>query len=298
MRLTRHGEIGCEKPGIVCDAGVLRSLAGIVSDIDAAVLSPSGLDHLRRIDPRDLPPVDGNPRIGPCVRFGGKIIGVGMNYRDHARQAGVAEPTRPVFFSKPLSSVCGPNDPIVRPSGSTELDWEVEMGIVIGVNARGIDPEEASGIIAGYCIVNDLTERGWIKQSGQLFDGKAADTFSPIGPWLVTGDEIQDPANLSLRLWLNGELRQDGNTADMIFSPAEIISRLSRITTLQPGDIITTGTPAGVGMRSVPPVYLKPGDSVRASIDGLGHQSQSVVVSSSCEELHAPKGVEGCPVSG
>lgn len=280
MRLVRFGNLGDEKPGIVDSNGVLRSLANIVPDIDAATLSPSRMDKLRSVDPHGLPIVEGDPRIGPCIRCSGKIIGVGMNYRDHARQAGVAEPTRPVFFAKPLSSVCGPNDSIVRPLGSTELDWEVELGIVIGATARDIGPDEAPGAIAGYCVVNDLTERAWIRQSGQLFDGKGADTFSPIGPWLVTGEEIGDPSNLALRLWLNGELRQNGTTADMIFSPAEIISRLSRITTLQPGDIITTGTPAGVGMRSVPPTYLQPGDLVRAGIDGLGFQSQSVVAAS------------------
>lgn len=280
MRLVRFGNLGDEKPGILDSNGVLRSLADIVPDIDGATLSPSRMDKLRGVDPHGLPIVDGDPRIGPCIRCSGKIIGVGMNYRDHARQAGVAEPTRPVFFAKPLSSVCGPNDSIVRPLGSTELDWEVELGIVIGATARDIGPDEAPGAIAGYCVVNDLTERGWIRQSGQLFDGKGADTFSPIGPWLVTGEEIGDPSNLALQLWLNGELRQNGSTADMIFSPAEIISRLSRITTLQPGDIITTGTPAGVGMRSVPPTYLQPGDFVRAGIDGLGFQSQSVVAAS------------------
>lgn len=287
MRLTRFGKIGEEKPGLVDGDGTLRSLAGIISDIDATTLSPARLDSLRRVDPHDLPVVVGEPRIGPCVRCGGKIIGVGMNYRDHARQAGVAEPTRPVFFAKPLSSICGPNDPIVRPQGSTELDWEVELGIVIGVEARDIGPDEAPGVIAGYCIVNDLTERAWIRQSGQLFDGKGADTFSPIGPWLVTADDIGDPATLSLRLWLNGEIRQDGNTADMIFSPAEIISRLSRITTLQPGDIITTGTPAGVGARSTPPLFLQPGDRLRATIDGLGEQSQRVAAAASPGVLQA-----------
>lgn len=277
MKLARYGAFGAEKPAVIDNDGRLRSLAGIVSDIDAAIMSPASLDHLRSIDPRDLSIIDGGERIGACIRCSGKIIGVGMNYRDHARQAGVAEPTHPVFFSKPLSSLCGPNDPIVRPFRSTELDWEVELGIVIGTETRDISSHQAASIIAGYCIVNDLTEREWIRQSGQLFDGKGGDTFSPIGPWLVTADEIGDLENLSLRLWLNDELRQDGTTADMIFSPAEIISRLSRITTLQPGDIITTGTPAGVGSRSIPPTYLQPGDFVRASIDGLGHQSQTVI---------------------
>lgn len=277
MRLVRFGNSGDEKPGIMCSNDVLHSLEGVVGDIDALTLSPSALDKLRNIDPHDLPVVEGDPRIGPCVQGAGKIIGVGMNYRDHARQAGVDEPARPVFFAKPLSSLCGPNDPIMRPLDSTELDWEVELAIVIGSEARNIGPDQALSAVAGCCIFNDLTERAWIRNSGQLFDGKGADTFSPIGPWLVTGDEIGDLSNLSLKLWLNGELRQNGTTADMIFSPAEIISRLSRITTLQPGDIITTGTPAGVGMRSVPPAYLKPGDTIRATIDGLGFQSQKVI---------------------
>lgn len=279
MRLARYGNAGAEKPALLDEAGQLRSLAGIVPDIDAAVLTSSGLDRLRRIDPQDLPLVHGNPRLGPCIRSAGKIIGVGMNYRDHARQAGVAEPSRPIFFAKPLSSLCGPNDTVIRPAGSFELDWEVELAIIVGGEARDGKSSEVSAAIAGYCIMNDLTERGWIRQSGQLFDGKYADTFSPLGPWLVTADQVRDPANLSLKLWLNDELRQAGTTADMIFSPAEIISRLSRVTTLHPGDIIATGTPAGVGMRSQPPTYLQPGDRLRLQIDGLGTQVQQIVSS-------------------
>jgi ureidoglycolate lyase len=276
MRLARYGNVGSELPAILDAAGALRSLAGIIPDIDAAAVSDSGLSRLRSIDPQDLPVVEGPIRLGPCIRSVGKVIGVGMNYHCHARQAGVAPPSRPVFFAKPLSSLCGPNDRVVRPAGSLELDWEVELALVIGREVRNVGPDAALSAIAGYCILNDVTERGWIRQSGQLFDGKCGDTFSPLGPWLVTADAVPDPAKLSLKLWLNDELRQDGTTADMIFSPAEIISRLSRITTLRAGDIIATGTPAGVGMRSVPPTYLQPGDRLRLQVEGLGEQLQTI----------------------
>jgi 2-keto-4-pentenoate hydratase/2-oxohepta-3-ene-1,7-dioic acid hydratase in catechol pathway len=276
MRLARYGNAGAEKPALVDEAGVLRSLDGIVADIDADTVTASGLQRLREVDPRDLPVVDGYPRLGPCIRGTGKIIGVGMNYRDHARQAGVGEPQRPVFFAKPLSSLCGACDDVVLPIGSHELDWEVELAVIIGAEVRNAGQEEAEAAIAGYCILNDLTERGWIRESGQLFDGKYGDTFSPLGPWMVTADEVPDPEDLSLQLWLNDELRQSGTTADMIFKPADIIRRLSRITTLHPGDILATGTPAGTGMRSQPPTYLQPGDRLRLQIDGLGTQAQKI----------------------
>lgn len=255
----------------------MRCLGSLVGDIAGDVLSPAGLDRLRAVDPHRLPRVEGSPRIGPCVGAVSKIIGVGLNYHDHARVAGVRPPGRPVFFFKPPSSLCGPYDAVVRPKGSTHLDWEVELAVVISTTTRYVEPEAAAERIAGFCILNDITERKWIETSGQMLDGKSADTFSPLGPWLVTPDEIQDPQNLTLELSVNGVRRQHGNTADMVFGVAELISRLSHIMTLEPGDIITTGTPAGVGMRMTPPVYLQPGDCMTLRISGLGEQRQTVV---------------------
>lgn len=277
MRLFRYGPAGREKPGMLDADGAMRCLAGMVADIDADVVTPAGLDRLRAIDPSSLPRIDEGERLGVCIGATGKIVGVGMNYRDHARQAGITEPARPTFFFKPASSLCGPNDALIRPRGSTHLDWEVELAVIIGRVTHCIEPASAADAIAGYTIMNDVTEREWINRSGQMLDGKSADTFSPLGPWLATPDEIADPNDMTLELSVNGKVMQKGNSADMIFRLPEIISRLSHIMTLLPGDVVTTGTPAGIGMRMTPQTYLQPGDEVHLTITGLGEQRQTVV---------------------
>ena len=276
MRLLRHGAVGKEKPGILDHKGQVRDLSAVVGDIANEALSQENLHRLSRLDLDALPMVDAGIRIGPCVGAISKIIGVGLNYRDHAISAGLKPPERPVLFMKPPSSICGPYDAVRLPSGSEHLDWEIEVGAVIGTLARDIEPIDSLRHVAGYCIVNDITERAWIERSGQLLEGKGCDTFTPIGPWLVTADEVGDPGALALMLDLNGRRCQDGNSRDMIFDLAFLISHISRRMTLLPGDIITTGTPAGVGMRMKPPVYLRDGDVMRLTVTGLGEQQQRV----------------------
>ena len=278
MKLLRYGPPGEEKPGILDTEGAIRDLWDHVGDITGDTLGAESLARLRDIDPASLPVVAGEPRIGPCVGNVGKFVAIGLNYSDHAREAGMAIPDEPVIFTKATSSISGPNDAIVMPRGATKVDWEVELGVVIGGHAKYVDEVEALETIAGYCVVNDVSERAFqLETSGQWVKGKSADTFGPIGPWLVTADEVPEPHNLSLWLEINGERAQDGSTRTMIFSVPYLVSFVSRYMSLQPGDIITTGTPPGVGLGRSPPAYLKAGDVVTLSVEGLGTQRQEVV---------------------
>ena len=278
MKLIRHGPSGAEQPGLVDDEGNLRDLSGEVSDIAGSALSDQSLDRLRGIDPKSLPLLDSGTRLGPCVGQVGKIIGVGLNYSDHAAETGSRAPKEPILFSKAVSSISGPNDDVVIPQNSTCTDWEVELGIVIGTEARYVDETNALSHVAGYCVVNDVSEREFqTKRSGQWMKGKSADTFCPMGPWLVTRDEIPDPQVLDLWLEVDGERRQDGTTANMIFPSSHLVSYISQFMSLLPGDVIATGTPAGVGMGRDPQVWLKPGQTMRLGVRGLGEQSQRVV---------------------
>jgi 2-keto-4-pentenoate hydratase/2-oxohepta-3-ene-1,7-dioic acid hydratase in catechol pathway len=278
MKLLRHGPPGQEKPGLVDRDGKIRDLSGVVGDIDGAALAPASLARLRGLDPASLPLVSGNPRLGPCIGAIPKIIAIGLNYRLHAQEAGAAIPSEPIFFMKATSSICGPNDDVIIPKASEKTDYEVELAIVIGSTARYIAVHDAPKHIAGFCIVNDVSEREFqIERGGQWTKGKSADTFCPIGPWLVTADELPDPGKLALWTEVNGERRQDSNTADLIFGVDHIVSYVSHFVTLQPGDVIPTGTPSGVGMGFRPPKFLKPGDRVRLSVEGLGEQNQRLV---------------------
>ena len=278
MKLCRYGKNGYEKPGMIDSQGQLRDLSGVIQRIDQDTLAPRNLAKLARIRPESLPMVRNDPRFGVPYTGISKFLGIGLNYVDHAAEAGLNRPLEPVAFMKATTAISGPNDDIVQPSGSTKLDWEVELGVVIGTRARNVSEDKALGHVAGYCIVNDVSERGWQFATSQWAKGKGADSFGPIGPWLVTTDEIPDPQTLELILDVNGEQMQLANTRDMIFSVAHIVSHLSRYMTLLPGDIITTGTPAGSGMGHKPePLYLKPGDVVTLGIQGLGEQRQKVV---------------------
>lgn len=278
MKLCRFGPVGSEKPGILDAAGVLRDLSEFVPDIDGDTLAPDSLKRLREIALDNLPVVPGGVRMGPCVGRPTKIIGVGMNYRDHILSAGVDVPKQPTLFMKPVSTIIGPDDDIVLPPRVEEADWEVELAIVIGTVGRDLDVSDSLAHIAGYCIANDITERKWIRESGQLLNGKSLDCFTPLGPWLVTSDEDFDPGQLSLTLSLNGDQQQNGATADMVFGIDELVSRISHLMTLLPGDIILTGTPAGVGMRQSPPRYLQHGDALVLGVSHLGQQRQKVVI--------------------
>ncbi|RKP48267.1 ureidoglycolate lyase [Trinickia fusca] len=276
MKLLRYGPRGQEKPGLLDSQGAIRDLSGIVPDIADAVLSDAGLARLREVDPAALPAVGGNPRIGPCVGRIGKLIGIGLNYADHAAEAGMPIPKEPVVFCKWTSAVCGPNDDVIIPRGSTKTDWEVELGVVIGRACKDIDEARALDYVAGYCIVNDVSEREWqLERGGQWDKGKGFDTFAPLGPWLVTRDEIADPQQLDLWLEVDDRRYQSGNTRTMIFGVAQLVAYLSRCMTLYPGDVITTGTPPGVGMGVKPtPIYLRPGQTMRLGVTGLGEQLQ------------------------
>ncbi|WP_142850305.1 fumarylacetoacetate hydrolase family protein [Telmatospirillum sp. J64-1] len=276
MRLLRFGTPGAEAPGILDMSNRIRDLSSVIPDLNGEALSEASLSRIRAIDPETLPLASPDVRIGPCVAGISKIIGVGMNYSDHAEEINAPLPKHPILFSKPPSSICGPYDDILRPKGSEKLDWEVELAVVIGRTAANVTREASMDHVAGFCLFNDITERGWIEASGQMINGKSADTFSPLGPWLVTPDEIPDVKNLELFLEVNGERRQRGNTRTMIFDIPTLISHISGLMTLQPGDVITTGTPPGVGMRMNPPCYLQPGDKMRLGIAGLGEQSQAV----------------------
>jgi 2-keto-4-pentenoate hydratase/2-oxohepta-3-ene-1,7-dioic acid hydratase in catechol pathway len=278
MKLLRVGNIGEERPAIVDADGALRDLSGVVSDIARAILKPESLEKLRKVNLKDLPLVEGSPRIAACVGEVGKFICIGLNYSDHAAESGMAVPAEPVVFMKATSAICGPYDDVIIPRGSEKTDWEVELGVVIGREARYVTEKEALSYVAGYCVVNDVSERAFqLEGTGQWVKGKSADTFGPIGPWLVTTEEVPDPQALGLWLEVDGHRYQNGSTATMVFGVAYLISYLSRFMSLQPGDIISTGTPPGVGLGQKPPVYLRPGNVMRLGIDGLGEQSQTVV---------------------
>jgi len=278
MKLLRYGPAGEEKPGLLDRDGRIRDLSGAVRDIAGEALAPASLDRLRRLDPARLPIISGTPRLGPCVGSVPKIVAIGLNYRLHAQEAGAAIPSEPIFFMKATSSICGPNDDVIIPKNSQKTDYEVELCIVIGSLARNVTQADARKHVAGYCVVNDVSEREFqIERGGQWTKGKSADTFCPIGPWLVTTDEVPDPGKLALWTEVNSERRQNSNTADLIFGVDEIVSYVSQFMTLLPGDVIPTGTPSGVGMGFKPPRFLKPGDRVRLSVEGLGEQNQRLV---------------------
>ncbi len=279
MKLLRYGPPGQEKPGLLDGEGAIRDLSGEVEDIAGEALLPGAIERLKALDPAALPKVDGGPRLGPCIGRVGKFPAIGLNYSDHAAESGLPVPEEPIIFMKATSSICGPNDDTVIPRGSTKLDYEVELGIVIGTPGKYIDEADAAGHIAGYCVVNDISERAFqIDGTGQWVKGKSADSFGPIGPWLVTPDEVPDPQNLDIWLEVDGARRQDGNTRTMIFSAHFLVSYVSRYMSLQTGDVITTGTPPGVGLGMTPPGFLSPGQRVRLGIAGLGEQQQLVVM--------------------
>jgi 2-keto-4-pentenoate hydratase/2-oxohepta-3-ene-1,7-dioic acid hydratase in catechol pathway len=278
MKLCRYGNPGQEKPGMIDSAGKLRDLSGSVTALDASTLSREGLAKLASVKPENLPIVSGNPRLGVPHAGISKYVAIGLNYSDHAAEAGMAVPTEPIIFMKALSCLCGPNDDTVQPKGSTKLDWEVELAVVIGTKAQYVSENDALEYVAGYCVANDVSERAFQLQSSQWDKGKGCDTFGPLGPWLVTCDEVSDPQNLDMWLDLNGERMQRGNTRTMIFGVKKLISYCSHYMTLLPGDVIATGTPPGVGMGKKPqPVWLKPGDVVTLGIQGLGEQRQKIV---------------------
>ena len=278
MKLLRYGEVGAEKPGMLDEQGDIRDLSTIVSDISPAIIDAGDLDGLKSVDPASLPRVEGNPRLGPCVGRIGKFVCIGLNYSDHAKETGMPIPTEPIVFMKTTSSISGPDDDIELIRGSVKTDWEVELGIVVGKHTKYVSEENALDHVAGYCVVNDVSERQWqLEQGGQWIKGKSGDSYGPIGPWFVTRDEIPDPQNLDLWLEVNDKRHQDGNTRTMIFPVSTIISYLSQCMSLQPGDVIATGTPPGVGQGMKPPVYLRAGDRLRLGVEGLGIQQQTVI---------------------
>jgi 2-keto-4-pentenoate hydratase/2-oxohepta-3-ene-1,7-dioic acid hydratase in catechol pathway len=276
MKLLRFGPSGQERPGLLEANGRLRDLSGVIPDLAGDALLPASIDRLRAIDPATLPAVDGTPRIGPCVGRVGKFICIGLNYADHAKESGAAVPKEPIVFMKATSAIIGPDDDVVIPRGSAKTDWEVELGVVIGKPAKYVSEADALSHVAGYCVVNDLSERAFqLEGTGQWVKGKSADTFGPIGPWLVTRDEVADPQNLAMFLEVDGHRYQNGSTSTMIFGVAYLVSFLSRFMSLHPGDVITTGTPPGVGRGQKPnPIYLKPGQRMRLGVAGLGEQTQ------------------------
>ena len=278
MKFLRYGAPGAERPGLLDSSGTLRDLSPNVVDLAGSSLAPQNLAALAALDIENLPVVTGTPRIGPCVGNVGKFLAIGLNYADHAAESGMDLPAEPIVFAKATSCIVGPDDDIEIPRGSQATDYEVELGIVIGQHAKYVSEDEALAHVAGYCVVNDVSERDFqIRRSGQWIKGKSADTFGPIGPWLVTPDEVGDPQDLAMYLEVNGERRQDGSTRTMHFGVARIVSHLSQFMTLQPGDVIATGTPPGVGMGMSPPVYLKPGDRIELGVAGLGVQRSRVV---------------------
>ena len=278
MKLLRYGPPGVEKPGLLDGAGAIRDLSGEVADIAGDVLLPETLARLKGLDPAALPEVGGDPRIGPCVGSVGSFVAIGLNYADHAKESGASIPEEPIIFMKATSCICGPNDDTVTPRGAQKLDYEVELGVVIGMPGVTIDEADAPAHIAGYCVVNDVSERAFqLENTGQWVKGKSADSFGPVGPWLVTADAVADPQNLRLWLEVDGEKRQNGSTETMIFNVHHLVSYVSRFMSLQAGDIITTGTPPGVGLGMTPPTFLKAGQKVRLGVEGLGEQAQRVV---------------------
>lgn len=278
MKFIRYGEPGSEKPGIVDADGRIRDIGVHVKDLSGAALDPAALAEIGKIDPENLPLVSGDPRIGPCVAGTGKFICIGLNYSDHAAETGATVPPEPIIFMKATSAIVGPDDDVVVPRGSQKTDWEVELAIVIGKKAKYVSEDDALDYVAGYAVAHDVSERAFqIERHGQWTKGKSCDTFGPTGPWLVTKDEVPDPQNLSMWLKVNGETMQDGSTATMVYGVKYLVSYLSQFMSLLPGDIISTGTPPGVGMGMKPQRWLKPGDVVELGIEGLGSQRQNVV---------------------
>lgn len=278
MKLLRYGPMGAEKPGILDETGQIRDLSDHVKDIDGECLSTDRLEYLAALPHEDLPVVEGNPRLGPCVGHVGKLVCVGLNYRDHAVEMGLDIPKEPVLFSKATSAISGPYDDVIIPKGATKTDWEVELGIVIGTKARYVSEATALDHVAGYCIVNDISEREFqLEHGGQWMKGKSADTFAPIGPWMVTKDEIPTPGSLKIWLDVDGHRRQDGSTSTMVFGVSYLVHYISQFMSLHPGDIISTGTPSGVGVGRNPQVFLEAGQKMRLGIDGLGEQEQRLV---------------------
>ena len=279
MKLVRYGPPGKEKPGLIDADGKLRDLSKKVKDIDGATLAPAELARLAKLDPKKLPLVKGRPRLGPCVAMPSKFVAIGLNFSDHAKETGSPIPEHPVVFFKSTTCIVGPNDNVMVPRDSTQLDWEVELGVVIGRTARYVSEKDALRHVAGYCVINDVSERDFQLKKGasQWSKGKGCDTFGPLGPWLVTRDEVKDPQNLAMWLDVNGVRRQTGSTSTMIFGVAALVADVSRYMTLLPGDVITTGTPPGVGMGMKPQMWLKPGDVITLGIEGLGAQKQKVV---------------------
>ena len=277
MKLVRFGPAGRETPGMLDAEGRVRSLAGIVADIDGAAISPEGLSRLRAIDPASLPLADQGARLGPCLGNVGKLIGIGLNYSDHAAESNLPIPREPIVFMKATSCIAGPFDPVELPPGAVKTDWEVELAFAIGTRAKNVAEADALAHVAGYFILNDISERAWqAEREGQWTKGKSHDGFGPMGPWFVSADEIADPGDLAMTLDVSGVRRQDGSTRTMIFGIATLVSYLSQFMTLHPGDVVTTGTPPGVGLGMRPQVWLKDGDVMRLEIQGLGHQEQHV----------------------
>ena len=277
MKLLRYGPAGEEKPGLLDDDGRIRDLSDKITDINGAALAPDRLAALAKLDTASLPLVEGSPRLGPPVTGVGKIIAVGINYAAHGKETKIDIPDEPILFTKAVTSLSGPNDPVILPKGSEKGDWEVELAIVIGRRAQYVEQADAMDVIAGFAVINDVSERALqLEGSGQWLKGKSFDTFAPLGPWLVTPDEVPDPQNLNLWLEVNGERHQDGHTSAMIFGITHLVSSISEYMTLMPGDVIPTGTPPGVGLGHEPPIYLKPGDVMRLGVEGLGEQRQEV----------------------
>ncbi|MGY6632652.1 MAG: fumarylacetoacetate hydrolase family protein [Alkalilacustris sp.] len=278
MKLLRWGEAGAERPGMLDGEGRIRDLSGICMDIAGPVLSDAGLAEVRALDPAALPEVPVGTRLGPCVGGTGKVICIGLNYADHAAESGMKVPPEPVIFMKATSALCGPDDAVRIPRGADKTDWEVELAVIIGTTAKYVEESRALEHVAGYAVTNDVSERAFqIERAGQWTKGKSCDTFGPLGPWLVTRDAVPDPQALAMALRLNGETMQSGSTRTMVYGVAHLVSYLSRFMTLQPGDVISTGTPPGVGMGMKPPRYLRPGDVMELEIEGLGRQRQEVV---------------------
>lgn len=278
MKLVRFGAPGAEKPGLIDAQGTLRDLSGIIPDINSSLLAEGGLSRLAGLQTSELPAVQGEPRIGPCVGNVGKVVCVGLNYSDHAKESGAAAPAEPILFLKPTSAICGPYDNVEIPRGSEKTDWEVELGVVIGRRAKYVNEDEALSYVAGYCVVNDVSERAYqLERLGQWDKGKGHDTFAPIGPWLVTRDDVPDPQALQLWTEVNGKRFQDGSTSNMIFDVKTLVSYISQFMSLEPGDIISTGTPAGVGMGQSPTRYLRKDDVMKLGVQGLGEQAQRCV---------------------
>ncbi len=278
MKLIRHGAPGAEKPGIIDTDGTMRDLTGAVPDIAGDTLTPEGLERIAGIDLSTLPEVPADRRLGACVGGTGKFICIGLNYSDHAAETGATVPSEPIIFMKATSAICGPNDDVIIPRGSEKTDWEVELGVVIGKTAKYVSEADAMNHVAGYCVTNDVSERAFqAERQGQWTKGKSCDTFGPLGPWLVTRDEVADPQDLPMWLTVNGEKMQDGSTKTMVYGVAHLVSYLSQFMSLRPGDIISTGTPPGVGLGMKPQRFLKPGDVVELEIAGLGRQKQTFV---------------------